>query len=383
MNQKEAKKLFLKFINNECSSEEIQLLETFLDSYQDKDEIWPELIIGNEEAFKKESWARLKSQISKKPKKRIYPFRSYMKYVAAASILLIVSLAIFKNIGQDKSNHIEPSTADNQIILGTDRAVLTLEDGSQIALEKGNSVKTQSATSNGEKLVYKKNDNNLVSLVFNHLKVPRGGQFFIELSDGTKVWLNSETELKYPVNFIDGQTREVELVYGEAYFDVSPSESNNGTKFKVLNQSQEVEVLGTEFNIKAYKDESHIYTTLVEGKVLVEDKSKNKQYLSPNQQTNLNLLDMNMNVAEVNVKDVISWKNGVFSFKDGMKLKEIMKVISRWYDIDVVFETKDLEETRFVGIMGKDQSLEEIMQSIKTFSTLKEYKIQNKKIILK
>ena len=100
------------------------------------------------------------------------------------------------------------------------------------------------------------------------------------MSDGTQVWLNSESQLKYPVNFIKGQTRQVELVYGEAYFDVSPSVEHNGAKFKVFNQSQEVEVLGTEFNVKAYKDETNIYTTLVEGRVVI-DNGALKQSLLP------------------------------------------------------------------------------------------------------
>ena len=87
--------------------------------------------------------------------------------------------------------------------------------------------------------------------------------FFVKLSDGTQIWLNSESKLKYPVNFKEGEPRKVELVYGEAYFDVSPSSEHNGSSFKVYNQSQEIEVLGTEFNIKAYRDETNIYTNFI------------------------------------------------------------------------------------------------------------------------
>ena len=148
------------------------------------------------------------------------------------------------------------------------------------------------------------------------------------LSDGTKVWLNSESQLKYPVAFNDGETRQVELVYGEAYFDVSPSTAHKGARFKVFNQSQEVEVLGTEFNIKAYKDETNIYTTLVEGKVAISAAGKN-QILKPNQQSNLNLETGSIEITTVDVYNETTWIDGIFSFEN-KPLKEILKVLSRW-----------------------------------------------------
>ena len=150
---------------------------------------------------------------------------------------------------------------------------MTLADGSKIALEKGTPVQTQNANSNGEELIYE-SSKNTSRLVYNYLTIPRGGQFVIKLSDGTKVWLNSASQLKFPVAFIEGESREVELVYGEAYFEVSPSTAHKGAHFQVYNKKQKVEVVGTEFNIKAYKDESNIYTTLVNGKVNVETGNK-------------------------------------------------------------------------------------------------------------
>ena len=200
------------------------------------------------------------------------------------------------------------------------------------------------------------------------------------MSDGTEVWLNSETQLKYPVNFVKGQTREVELVYGEAYFDVSPSTEHGGSKFRVMNNAQEVEVLGTEFNIKAYRDDTNVYTTLVEGKVVVGNGDL-EQYLTPNQQSNINLENNSIKVTVVDVDVETSWKNGIFSFK-GMPLKNIMKVISRWYDVDVVFENKELESIKFKGVLDKYQSVEEIL-NIMTSSTINNYEIKDKTIILR
>ena len=211
------------------------------------------------------------------------------------------------------------------------------------------------------------------------MTISRGEQFVLKLSDGTQVWLNSETKLKYPVSFINGEDRKVELVYGEAYFDVSPSTEHNGSRFKVFNQFQEVEVLGTQFNIKAYKDESKIFTTLVEGKVSIDVNGK-KQNLIPSEQSVLNIRNSDININKVNVYNEMSWKEGVFVFKD-KTLYEIMKVISRWYDIDFVFEDKEVGNTTFNGKLLKSQTLEEILNFIKLNNI--EFEIIDKMIIFK
>ena len=182
------------------------------------------------------------------------------------------------------------------------------------------------------------------------------------------------------MNFIEGKTRQVELVYGEAYFDVSPSTQHHGADFKVYNNRQEIHVLGTEFNIKAYRDETNIYTTLVEGRVDVTTKN-GKQSLVPNQQI---ILDLNTDVSVIKNIDVyneISWKDGVFSFED-KSLINILKVLSRWYDVEFVVKNKKVEEQEFVGILDKDQNMEDILISIKNFGIIKKYKINEKEIIL-
>jgi ferric-dicitrate binding protein FerR (iron transport regulator) len=201
------------------------------------------------------------------------------------------------------------------------------------------------------------------------------------LSDGTQVWLNSETQLKYPKNFIKGQTREVELVYGEAYFNVSPSSKHNGDKFKVLNASQHIEVLGTEFNIKAYTDETLVFTTLVEGKVTVNAEGTN-QILKPSEQARLNIETNSINVKLVDVYNEISWKEGIFTFEK-MPLSDIVKVLSRWYDIDFVFENEKVKENRFNGSLRRDLKIEEILDAIKNFNKIKDYNIYDRTIVIK
>ncbi|PQB07737.1 hypothetical protein BST83_11665 [Polaribacter filamentus] len=307
------------------------------------------------------------------------------KYAAAA--VIVFGLGYFFNNSLFNASSETTSIIVNTIKPGTDKATLTLEDGSQIVLEKGASFQTQNANSNGEEIVYNnaatKNQKPKTTnqIAYNYLTIPRGGEFFIKLSDGTQVWLNSESQLKYPVSFVEGKTRVVELVYGEAYFDVSPSTEHKGSKFKVFNKFQEIEVLGTQFNIQAYRDETNIYTTLVEGRVLVSLEGI-KQGLRPNQQSKLNTIDNTIKVENVDVYNEISWKDGVFSF-DRKPLKEIMKIFARWYDLELILNTKSIENKRFYGALDKDQPIEDILEILKKHNIISSYKINGKKIVIK
>jgi len=311
-------------------------------------------------------WEEVNKKIGQKAKKV-----NLWKYAVAASIALIISFTFIFN---DKSQVNEPTIVNNNIETGTDKATLTLEDGLNIILEKGRNYTTNNLSSNGEELVYDVGNNSKAEIAYNYLTIPRGGQFFVKLSDGTQVWLNSESKLKYPVKFIEGQTREVQLLYGEAYFDVSPSANHNKSSFKVSTLIQEIEVLGTEFNIKAYRDESYIYTTLVEGVVSV-DNTINKEILKPNEQSVLNIENNNITITEVDVYNATSWKKGIFSFNH-MPLKKIAKVLSRWYDTEIVFANSDLENIPFTGVLNKNQKIEEILLIIKNTNNIS-YEINN------
>ncbi|HEX9826769.1 MAG TPA: FecR domain-containing protein [Flavobacteriaceae bacterium] len=321
-------------------------------------------------------------QMKEKPVRRLY-----WRYAAAAVLIIALASTYFlrDTIFNSNSETITPIIVNNQIEPGVDKATLTLETGETVALVKGTSVQTQNATSNGEEIVYienrEKRKENRDKLVYNTLTIPRGGQFQLTLSDGTRVWLNSETQLKYPVSFTDGESRQVELVYGEAYFDVSPSTEHKGSDFKVYHSQQEVQVLGTQFNIKAYKDETNIFTTLVEGKVVVNHQGKT-QSLNPGLQSDLNSVTNMLSVLAVNVYNEVSWKEGVFSFHR-KSLKDIMIVLSRWYDMDVTFVDLDLGNVGFNGVLTKDQKIEDILDTIKSFGVIKTYEINDKKVILK
>ena len=374
-------KIIVKYITNQASLNELEKLEEWIQNSKNEQLFISYLkanyaIDYNMKDFDvNHSKKQLLEYISKE--KKVFKLRNRIyKCVAAASILLIISLTVFFNKNKEEQ-FIEPIIVNNQIEIGSDKATLTLADGSNIVLGKGQVYESVNVKSNGEEIIYNKKPNK--EITYNYLTIPRGGQFSIKLSDGTQVWLNSESQLKYPVNFILGQTRMVELVYGEAYFDVSPSTENKGSKFKVFNQSQEIEVIGTEFNVKSYKDEANVYTTLAEGMVTVSFKGKKKN-LIPGQQSILSS-NNNLLVKTVDVYNEISWKEGVFSFED-KSLKDIMKVLSRWYDMEVIFKNKAIEDEEFIGILDKNQKIEEILISIKNSGIISDYEIENQKIVL-
>ncbi|MEE9361611.1 MAG: FecR domain-containing protein [Cellulophaga sp.] len=297
----------------------------------------------------------------------------YMRWLyAAASIAILLGATFLLTKNDDGLQNNETTIVGNNIKIGTDKATLTLESGKEVTLIKGASFHTLNANSNGKKIVYNTGDNAVAEIAYNYLTIPRGGQFNVTLADGTQVWLNSETQLKYPVAFVEGQPRQVELLYGEAYFDVSPSTNHKGAKFKVIHKSQEIEVLGTEFNIKAYKDETNIYTTLVEGAISLDTPENAKIILSPNYQANLNLNSNTIKTILVDVYNETSWKKGVFSFK-GKTLEEIMRVLSRWYNVDIIFANEKLKGVLFDGVLGKDENITTLLKLTKTANFINAY----------
>jgi ferric-dicitrate binding protein FerR (iron transport regulator) len=386
---KKIEKIILKYFAKSASIDELKILSKWLDNPANID-FFKDLVRTNclvEYSlidFDTENEKQIiKSRIfQKQSKKQKIRYINFYKYAAAAILTIGLGYMLTNNLFNKPS--VEIPTAVNKIIEpGTDKAILTLEDGTELTLEKGQNFKTQNANSNGEAIVYESTKIKSEEIQYNYLTIPRGGQYRLVLSDKTEVWLNSETKLKYPVTFIKGKTRIVELVYGEAYFDVSPSSENKSAKFQVLNQSQLIEVLGTEFNLKAYKDDDNVYTTLVEGKIAINLNNGKKQDLSPDQQAKWNPNTNSLSLEkDVNVYNEISWKYGVFNF-NGKPLKEIMKTISRWYDVEIVFLNKKVEETEFVGVIRKNRNLEDILVNIKNFGVIKDYERKEKMVILK
>ena len=306
----------------------------------------------------------------------------YKKIAFAASILLLIGISLFNQFYFKETIIINDS-----ISIGSDKAVLTLENGDKVILEKGQKFQNKTLNSDGKELTYSiknRSSSNFKNekIASNFLTIPRGGQFSLNLEDGTKVLLNSDSKIKYPVKFIKGKNRQVELLYGEAFFDVSSSKNNNGSEFIVSTKTQKINVLGTKFNIKAYSEDDIITTTLIEGKVKVGN-GKNQILLSPNQQSKVDSNSPVINVSDVDVSQQISWINGLFSFND-TSLEDIMQTLSRWHDLEFIFKSANQKGFIFSGILERTKSIEDILLIIEKTSSSNEinFEINNKTIII-
>lgn len=306
---------------------------------------------------------------------------SVFKYAAVFVLLIGVSYFFFLNKDSSLENEQNlPVITDNKIEVGSDKAILTLANGDEVSLDKEKEFSRENIRSEGDQLIYESNAKEKKEVVYNELTIPRGGQFSLKLADGTKVWLNSDSKLRYPIEFTEGSAREVELLYGEAYFDVYPSTAHSGDRFKVIVNALETEVLGTQFNTRAYKDEDKVYTTLVEGAVELK-KGALTMTLKPNEQASIGENDEDFEVETLKSLNELLWREGVFSFKH-KPLDEIMKVLSRWYDMEVEFESEHLREVKFTGVLSKNQSIEEIMHIMHQTNNIN-YDINQKTLTVK
>lgn len=291
----------------------------------------------------------------------------------AASIVLLVSLGAYF------SDYIIPANrAEVTIEPGSSKAVLTLGDGTQVVLDKGETYTSDNLSSDGESLIYGTGKEGAET--YNELTVPRGGEFFVLLADSTRVWLNSETKIKYPDTFIDGQPRVVELLYGEAFFEVSPAAKHGGSTFKVATRNQEIEVLGTQFNISAYRGDKTVTSTLIEGKVMVSNGGTSKQ-LKPGEQSVVGEGSAGITITAVDVYNAAAWKEGLFGFEN-KSLKEVMEVLARWYDIEVEFRNKTLRSRRLGGMLSRRQSIQNILTALSATNEDLNFRVEGKKVIV-
>ena len=385
----ELEKLIVKFLNKEANLSELEKLEDLLKN-DECGQVFNSFVktqyistLSMTEYDVNKAKESIRHRLKKD--KRIAKIYLYKRIAVAASVLLMLSMAFYLLYNTDGADGPVGEERPHLIVAGTDKAILTLENGDEVALEKGKKFQTGKVSSNGEELVYaEKGQTDVVEKEqsYNYLTIPRGGQFFVQLSDGTEVWLNSETKLKYPVTFKDGSTRKVELLYGEAYFKVSPSTDHKGAAFHVLTKSQEIDVLGTEFNIRAYNNDQIMATTLVEGKIRIKNGEVSETML-PNQQARIGNDTDKIDIQEIDVSQEISWVNGLFSFNE-KPLEEIMTVLSRWYDTEVVFAKAKQKKFVFTGILERTEAVEDILMFIEATSEGQlQFEINDKTIIIK
>ncbi|MGF6929573.1 transmembrane sensor [Chitinophaga sp. W2I13] len=299
---------------------------------------------------------------SDKPARRIH-FLPRRSWAAASIILLVLAAGAYFWLAHKKNTPPAAMAAKpTDIAPGREGAILTLADGSRVTLDslhngviaKQNG--TQLVLANGQ-LAYDPAGASNGEIVFNTMSTPKGRQFRVTLPDGTQVWLNAASSIRYPTLF-SGEERKVAIT-GEAYFEVA---KNADMPFRVsVNNKVEIEVLGTHFNVNAYENEQTIATTLLEGSVRVAGFANGSQpgnvVLRPGQQAQIgNAAKTGIRVIEnANTDKVMAWKNGIFYF-DGVSFAEIMRQMERWYDIEVVYE-KGIPDIEFEGEMTKDVSL--------------------------
>lgn len=302
--------------------------------------------------------------------------------VAAAVALLVVSgTAYWLQQRQAPAPAPEASLAAKQDIApGGNKALLTLADGTQIPLDSaGNGALAQQGNTtivklDSGQLAYRSQTGAAPAAgLYNTIATPRGGQFRVALPDGSQVWLNASSSLRYPTAFTGGE-RKVELT-GEAYFEVA---KRTGMPFRIGTGGMEVEVLGTHFNIMAYDDEEAISTTLLEGAVKVT-KDGNSRRLLPGQQARLHRADGRMEVEQdANTEEAVAWKNGLIQF-EGQDIRSAMRMIARWYNVDVEYQAD--VPAHFRGIIPRNVPVSQVLKMMEMTGEV-HFRISGNRIIV-
>jgi transmembrane sensor len=363
MNKKDFyKQLIHRYVTNQATEDELAVFFNLLESPDMDDELQANLL---EESA---------NESDKPTIKRGY--RLWPRIVAAASILLILSIGGYFLLDQSKSE--EKWVAQNfknDIIPGSNSATLTLGNGKVVVLNatangrlavQGNMAVKK--TSDG-KLEYRVISNTDGEVMENTLTTRRKEQYKVVLADGTNVWLNASSSIKYPTQF-NGKYRDV-TVTGEAYFEVA---HNAAKPFRVISATQTIEVLGTHFNVNTYADEPAVSTTLLEGSVKVFNFNASK-IIKPGEQAVL--MGGQLDVRTANVEETVAWKNGYFRFNKE-NIESIMRKLSRWYDIDVVFDGPVPDE-EYIGTCARSRNISEVLKVLQ-YSKSVHFKIEGRRI---
>ena len=383
MTEQEFLKLSEKYLAGNCNPEEEQRLRLYKDNITLLDNIWVDEMGDKKEIYAR-SLKRLNSEMEVEPAKR-FAIGFWLKISAAILLITGLSALIFNNMQTGAyKNHVAASKV-SRITPGGNEAYLTRSDGSKIALKD---IEIGIVTDTGAAIVNKAKNGLLVynlnkfaqskgnpanaKLAYNTISTPAGGQYAVVLADGSKVWLNALSSIKFPEVF-SGNERKVEL-QGEAYFEIA---KNRTMPFKVVSRSQVVEVLGTHFNINAYQDEKSVVTTLLEGSVKLSlANSHEAKMLKPGQEGRV---ADRIQISDVDTEQSIAWQNDKFNFS-GDDIGVIMRKISRWYNVEIEYQNNITTET-FVGTVSKYEDLKRVLASLE-LTGLVHFKIQGRKVIV-
>lgn len=387
---------FYRYINNQSDADEAAAFLKHLQSGQDKEAILllieecldspvAEYVLAKPEiiAAVDDTYLEILAKMDQ-PKSKRYDFKLWRKIAVAASLLLIIGLGGYFST-QKGGLHVVSTAAYADIAPGKNTATLTLANGKKIVLsevakgklaeEAGISI---TKTKDGQ-IVYRVANSNISSdqLKYNTLTTARAEQYQVILPDGTKVWLNAASSLKFPSTFAKSSQRRVELK-GEAYFEVAASKTQ---AFKVSSAGQEVEVLGTHFNINSYEDEPVVKTTLLEGRIRIAteaDKIAGEKGLIIKPGEQAIRTTTGLQVVKTDVELAVDWKNGDFNFHSE-SLTQLMKRISRWYNIDVLYNKDVDKEQTFTGQISRSKHLSELLKNLESIGNV-HFKIEENKV---
>lgn len=358
MEKYSAKELLEKYKQGKCSEEEIALVEAWYASWDGDGAA--QLEDQHLDAAVDRVFARL--PVAEPKVKRF----SWMQFSAAASLFLLISLGLLIFFKKEKrSLQTTQNIYQDDVAPGGNKAVLILASGKRISLTDA---------------IYEVNetDGHADPSVYNTIETPRGGQYQVRLPDGTQVWLNSASSLKYPASFKTLKQRRVELS-GEAYFEVA---KNKTVPFRVVTGHQEVEVLGTHFNINGYAEEGAVKTTLLEGSVKVHTNSGGMagpaETLKPGEQSTFSQNEIK--VAQADIETIMAWKNGDFIFKNE-DFKTAMRKVARWYDVDVVYELKTPVDIQPGGWISRKNNISSVLEMIESTGKV-HFKIKGRSVIV-
>jgi len=365
----------LNYLENSDGTELIQLMQKhFSDDLENSREISPETSAKLFTAIHD----KIRSE-SKAGRRRVIPLR---KIAIAASVigLLLVStfLLYIRNTSREAATaEVSKQRFRNDVLPGGDKATLTLADGSTVVLDEvQNGTLAQQGSSKvikvGGKLLYDPANSSSKEIVYNTISTPNGGQYQLALPDGSLVWLNATSSIHFPTSFA-GKERRVEIS-GEAYFEIA---KNRDMPFVVSVNGAEVQVVGTHFNVNAYNDEDAVKTTLLEGSVKFVS-GANINLLKPGQQSQLASNGLVKVVSNVDVDEVIAWKNGMFGFENA-GIETVMRQLSRWYDVEIEYKGKT--EDLFIAEMRRNIKLSDALRALELTGKVK-FEILGKKIIV-
>ncbi|WP_295771673.1 FecR domain-containing protein [uncultured Mucilaginibacter sp.] len=344
------------------------------------DDIWHSLNAHEflaPEDVKKSIFKRLTEQTSGKNDLKIKQLKPWYRY--AAAVLVVAAGAAIYFTTQSPANQSIAKRYKNDVKPGFEQATLTLANGKVVNLSQANN---QGTIQEHGVSIQKGADGTLLyhydagqassnaDTSHNTIKTPRGGQFQVVLSDGSHVWLNTASSLTFPVNFTQ-QNRTVKLT-GEAYFEVA---KNAKSPFLVITDKQQVKVLGTHFDINAYADEPVTKTTLLEGKVSVVTAQKSTT-ISPGEQAVF--ANGNISVKTADLEEAMAWKNGLFLYNQ-QSLENIMRQVSRWYNVDVVYEDQDVKNQLFSGALSRFKNISEMLEVLETTGSV-HFKIEGRRV---